>query len=82
MSEALTNVVKHAQATTARVTASVHDGMLHVDVRDVGIGGADPDGHGLIGLRDRATALGGSLVVDSPASGGSVVMATLPVSEG
>jgi PAS domain S-box-containing protein len=80
--EALTNVVKHAQATSAQVTASLADGMLHVDVRDDGIGGADPRGHGLIGLRDRAMALGGSLVVDSPAGGGTVVTATLPVPEG
>ena len=35
--------------------------MLRIEVRDDGIGGADPDGHGLVGLRDRVTALGGRL---------------------
>jgi signal transduction histidine kinase len=56
--------------------------MLHVEVRDDGIGGADPDGHGLVGLRDRATALGGRLDVKSPPGGGTLVAATLPLSGG
>ena len=56
--------------------------MLHVEVRDDGVGGADPDGHGLIGLRDRATALGGQLNIESPPGGGTLVVATLPLSEG
>ena len=80
VAEALTNVVKHAQAGGAEVRVSVPDGMLHVEVRDDGIGGADPDGHGLIGLRDRATALGGWLELDSPASGGTLLSARLPLS--
>jgi GAF domain-containing protein len=80
MAEALTNVVKHSNAGSAQVRASVEDGMLHVEVRDDGIGGADPDGHGLLGMTDRVTALGGRLKVDSPAGGGTVVAATLPLS--
>src|SRR5207302_8996097 len=47
VAEALTNVVKHAHAGRAEVGASVEDGMLHVEVRDDGIGAADPNGHGL-----------------------------------
>jgi signal transduction histidine kinase len=82
VSESLTNVVKHAHARHAEVRAFVDDGMLHVEVRDDGIGGADPDGHGLIGLRDRATALGGRLNIGNPARGGTLVAATLPLSEG
>jgi signal transduction histidine kinase len=82
MAESLTNVVKHSQAEGAEVRAFVDDGMLHVEVRDDGVGGADPDGHGLIGLRDRATALGGQLNIDSPPGGGTLVVATLPLSEG
>jgi GAF domain-containing protein len=82
VAEALTNVVKHAHASLAEVRASVDDGMLHVEVRDDGIGGADPSGHGLVGLGDRATALGGRLEVDSAASGGTLVTATLPLSGG
>ena len=66
VAESLTNVVKHARAEHAVVRASVHDGTLQVEVRDDGIGGADRAGHGLIGLGDRATALGGRLEVESP----------------
>jgi signal transduction histidine kinase len=54
---ALTNVVKHARAERAEVTAFVHDETLHVEVRDNGVGGANPLGQGLIGLSDRVTAL-------------------------
>jgi PAS domain S-box-containing protein len=80
VSESLTNVVKHAQARHAEVRAFVYDGMLRVEVRDDGIGGADPDGHGLIGLRDRATALGGRLDIENPARG-TLVVAMLPLRE-
>jgi len=59
VAEALTNVVKHAHAGPAEAMASVQNGMLHVEVQDDGIGGADPDGHGLAGIGDRVTALGG-----------------------
>jgi signal transduction histidine kinase len=82
VAEALTNVVKHANATRAKVSASVEDGMLQVEVRDDGVGGADPGGHGLVGLGDRVTALGGRLKVESPAGGGTLVAATLPLSAG
>ena len=54
-------------------------GLLQVEVRDDGIGGADPDGHGLVGMADRVSALGGRLSVQSPAGGGTVVTATLPL---
>jgi len=80
VAEALTNVVKHAHASRADVTASVQDGMLRVEVQDDGIGGADPNGHGLVGIYDRVTALGGRLKIESLASGGMLVTATLPVS--
>jgi PAS domain S-box-containing protein len=80
--EALTNVVKHSQAQRAEVNAFVEDGMLRLEVQDDGIGGADPDGHGLVGLGDRATALGGRLKIESPAGGGTHVSAVLPLSAG
>jgi signal transduction histidine kinase/PAS domain-containing protein len=82
VAEALTNVVKHAHAGRAEVRAFVDDGMLHVEVRDDGIGHADPGGHGLVGIYDRVTALGGRLKIESPAGGGTRVAATLPVSAG
>jgi signal transduction histidine kinase len=78
--EALTNLVKHSNATHAEVRASVQGGMLQVEVRDDGIGGADLDGHGLVGMGDRVSALGGRLEIDSPPGGGTVVAATLPLS--
>ena len=81
VAEALTNVVKHSKAESAEVRASIEDGRLHVEVRDDGIGGADPDGHGLLGMTDRVTALGGRLIVESPAGGGTLVAATLPLSD-
>jgi signal transduction histidine kinase len=82
VAEALTNVVKHAHAASAQVRASVQDGTLCVEIRDDGSGGADPDGHGLVGMRDRVTTLGGQLEIESPAGGGTLVAATLPLSAG
>ena len=82
VAEALTNVVKHSRARRAEVSASVADGVLRVEVRDDGIGDADRGGHGLVGLADRATALGGRLEIESPAGGGTLVAATLPLSGG
>jgi signal transduction histidine kinase/CHASE3 domain sensor protein len=80
VAEALTNVVKHAHAGRAQVTASADDGTLHVVVRDDGVGGADPHGHGLVAMGDRAAALGGRVEIDSPVGGGTVLAATLPLS--
>jgi signal transduction histidine kinase len=56
--------------------------MLHLDVRDDGIGGADPNGTGLVGMRDRVTALGGRLSIESPAGDGTLVAATMPLRAG
>jgi PAS domain S-box-containing protein len=80
VAEALTNVVKHSRAARAALRAYVKDGTLNVEVRDDGIGGADPVGHGLVGMADRVTALGGRLRIDSPTGGGTLVAATLPLS--
>ena len=78
--EALTNVAKYANATAASVQASLEDECLRVEIRDDGIGGADPTcGTGLRGLRDRAYALGGRLDIDSPMGGGTTVTVELPL---
>jgi signal transduction histidine kinase len=53
---------------------------VNVEVQDDGIGGADPEGHGLVGMADRVTALGGRLTVESPPGDGTLVAATLPLS--
>jgi signal transduction histidine kinase len=60
----------------------VSEGTLRVEVRDDGSGGADRDGHGLVGIADRATALGGRLEIESLAGGGTLVAATLPLAGG
>jgi len=81
VSEALTNVAKHAQATRADVTV-VRDGdLLRVEVTDDGHGGAvaaDSDGTGLKGLAQRAAAVDGTLTIDSPPGGPTVITAELP----
>jgi signal transduction histidine kinase len=79
VAEALTNVTKHARARHAEVTARIGDGTVEVQVRDDGVGGARPDGQGLVGLADRLTALGGELRIDSPAQGGTLVAAAIPL---
>jgi signal transduction histidine kinase len=79
VSEALTNVAKHARAGHAEVTARIEDGTLAVQVRDDGIGGARPDGTGLVGLADRLAALDGRLRVESPTDGGTVISAAIPI---
>jgi signal transduction histidine kinase len=79
VAEGLTNVVKHSRAERAEVTADVRDGTLRVRVRDDGVGGAQPEGSGLLGLADRVAALDGRLRVDSPADGGTLVAADIPM---
>jgi signal transduction histidine kinase len=81
VAEAMTNVAKHAHAQHASVTARIGDGTVCVEVRDDGVGGAKPDGSGLIGLADRLAVLDGTLRVDSPADGGTLVTATIPLPE-
>jgi len=80
-SEGLTNVVKHAQASSARVRVEVRDGQCAVEVGDDGIGGARPrsDSSGLTGLRDRVGALGGTMDIESRDAGGTVLRAVIPL---
>ncbi|MET9434384.1 sensor histidine kinase [Streptomyces sp. NPDC006551] len=78
VSEAVTNVVKHAGATRIDVQVTREDGVLRVTVNDDGTGGADASGSGLAGLASRAAALDGRFAVDSPLGGPTVVRAELP----
>jgi PAS domain S-box-containing protein len=81
--EALTNVAKYAQASTARVTATGAAGHLVLMVDDDGIGGARAsEGGGLAGLADRVAALDGALTVSSEPGGGTHVRADIPLSTG
>jgi signal transduction histidine kinase len=80
VSEALTNATRHGRASVMRVAAGQRDGGLHLSIRDDGVGGADPArGSGLIGLRDRAEALGGSLKVSSPSGQETLIVLRLPL---
>jgi signal transduction histidine kinase len=79
IAEALTNVTKHARAAAATVRAHVEEGSLRLQVRDDGVGGARRDGTGLVGLADRVAVLDGRLRVDSPADGGTLLTADIPL---
>jgi signal transduction histidine kinase len=79
VSEALANVAKHSQASTARITIRTLPDSLVVTVSDDGAGGATPDGgSGLRGLSDRVAAGGGRLRIDSPPGAGTCLEADIP----
>ena len=79
VAEALTNVARHSHATRAKVAIARTGDRLIVEIRDDGVGGADPDrGTGLQGLRDRVTALGGTMHLVSPAGGPTTLLVDLP----
>jgi signal transduction histidine kinase len=82
VAETLTNTTKHAEASRIDVTAELRDDRLWVCVRDDGVGGADPScGSGLVGLKDRIEAFGGTMTLDSPSGGGTTLVAQLPLPE-
>lgn len=81
ISEALTNVVKHAHATAADLRITAARDVITVEVSDDGIGGAHPNGNGLAGLADRVNALGGTFEVISPRSAGTTLRATIPLTD-
>jgi GAF domain-containing protein len=80
VAEALTNAAKHARASVVHMDVTTDDGTLTLIVRDDGVGGAIPgEGSGLVGLRDRVEALGGTIKLDSAAGSGTCVVVTLPI---
>ena len=82
VSEALTNAAKHAHASAAEVEVAIGGDVLHVRVRDDGRGGADlTGGSGLVGLKDRVEALGGSLWLHSPPGAGTALEIALPLGD-
>jgi signal transduction histidine kinase len=82
VSEGLTNAAKHAHASVVAVELDTHDVILRLAIRDDGIGGADPgQGSGLLGLRDRIEALGGTLEVTSPAGKGTTLLIEVPLDD-
>jgi signal transduction histidine kinase len=81
VSEALTNAVKHSDATSVRVEIEAADNGLRIDVQDDGVGGAEfARGTGLVGLRDRVEALGGRIALESKPGLGTSLSVELPLS--
>jgi signal transduction histidine kinase len=79
IAEALTNVVKHAHASSADVEIVCAGGRLSITVRDDGVGGVDASkGSGIGGLGDRVAAAGGSIDVVSPPGAGTTIHVELP----
>jgi len=82
VSEALTNAVRHAQASIVTVTVEIVDEILRIGVHDDGIGGADfTSGTGLLGLKDRVEVLGGRLHIDSPRGAGTTLQTEFSITD-
>jgi GAF domain-containing protein len=80
VSEALANATKHGNASRVDIEATARESSLRLSIRDDGDGGADPArGSGLVGLRDRVEALGGTIDVKSPVGVGTAVVVALPL---
>jgi signal transduction histidine kinase len=83
VAEALTNVAKHAGASLVQVEMDADDGLLRLAIQDDGVGGADATrGTGLVGLRDRVEATGGTLRVESRPGKGTRLLVELPTDAG
>jgi signal transduction histidine kinase len=78
VAESLANAAKHAHANAVQIRITQAGRLLVVDVVDDGVGGADPAGSGLTGLKRRVEALDGTLTVTSPSGGPTTVHAELP----
>lgn len=78
ISEALTNVYKHAQTDQVWVSLRLVDKIIIAEVRDDGVGGAAPTGRGLTGMHDRIAAFGGHLDIASHPGQGTRLTASLP----
>jgi len=80
VSEALTNAAKHANASRVDIGVDETDDFLRLIVRDDGVGGARfVPGSGLVGLKDRVEALGGTLTLESPPGGGTALLVEVPM---
>ncbi len=80
VSEALVNAAKDANPSAVQVAVEASDGVLRLSVTDDGACGAHPcRGTGLLGLRDRVEAIGGTLTVQSRPGEGTRLAAELPI---
>lgn len=79
--ELVSNVAKHSSAEQTSISVRRAGGQAQLTVVDDGRGGADPNGGGLTGVRDRIAAIGGDLVLDSPAGGPTQATVSVPLQE-
>jgi signal transduction histidine kinase len=80
VSEAITNTAKHSGASVIDVAVATNGREVSLTVSDDGVGGADPErGSGLVGLRDRVEALGGTLEISSPPGRGTTLAMRMPI---
>jgi signal transduction histidine kinase len=80
VSEALTNAAKHAHASFVHVDLEAEEAIVHLSIRDDGVGGAAPDhGTGLVGLSDRLDAVGGTMDIVSPVGSGTSLLVEIPL---
>jgi len=80
--EAVTNALRHAQASSLRARVALENDTLEIEIADDGIGGDAPDGHGLAGMRERVAALGGTCAAGARPEGGFLVTASIPLAGG
>jgi len=79
VSEALSNVAKHSRAGSVEISVKGSEALLHITIRDDGVGGANPSGGtGLRGLAQRVSSVDGSLHVSSPPGGPTLITVELP----
>ena len=82
VAEALTNAAKYARASVVHVAVEAPERILRIAVGDGGVGGADPArGPGLLGLKDRAEAIGGTISLQSPRGVGTSLHVELPLDD-
>jgi two-component system sensor histidine kinase DesK len=77
--EAVTNVVRHAQARTCRMRLEQYNGSCRLQIQDDGLGGSSLEGNGLRGMRERVEMIGGTL--QRSTESGTTLIITLPVKE-
>jgi signal transduction histidine kinase len=82
VSEALTNAAKYSGASAVDIAVVADEGVLRIQVRDEGRGGADAArGSGLVGLKDRVEAIGGTIRLTSPPGSGTILTVVLPLGD-
>jgi PAS domain S-box-containing protein len=84
LQEALTNVMRHAQAHSLEIRLTVEDGMLALSVADDGVGfdpAAGARSFGVVGMRERVLMLGGTLTLDGESGNGTTLLARIPLAQ-